>query len=260
LSLDFGPHDDVVYGLAPLRSVLAQVQFDPIFALFSQAGAAGFQEAIRSKYPRAKDPEQRTGISVEGRRIGVEQTPPVWRFTTEDDQWTVGLCVNFISLETPSYTRFEDFLERFTHLLHVLEKTLMPSSSTRIGLRKINAVAMPDPSAPHSLAERIRPEFLGPVARPDYPTALVQSLGQLQFDEDMNHMVVRHYLDGTDQQAFFVLDTDYFTDMPHEISGRGPIIDLLHHFSRGLTSFFEWVLQPAYKATLQPTPRGGQNT
>ena len=215
MSLAFGPHEDVVYDDAPLRSVLAQVTFDPILALISAAGATGFQTAIRHLYPNAPDAEQRTGISVGEGKIGIQQSAPLWRFSTPGEDWTVGLSAVSISLETPSYSNFGEFLERFAFLLSVLHKTLRPSDSRRIGLRKINVISLPDPSQPSSLAQRVRSELLGPLAWREFPAAIFGGGGQIHFKEDLNMLSVRYGIEGDSATtADFILDLDYYTDTP----------------------------------------------
>ena len=257
MALDFGEHPDRVFTDAPLRSVLTQIRFDPIPALLTEAGTTGFHSVIRSRYPEGPQKVEELALEMAPRHMSVRQTAPVWSFTTAPGDYKASLSHDFVALETPNYTNFGDFIEHFGFLLSAIDRTLMPSTSRRIGLRKINAIPLPDPSNPASLADRVREDLLGPLARADWPAGVVGANAQLIFEEDLKQLAVRYAIEGSaDGGAFFILDMDYYTEVPYAVKDSADIRDLIRHLSNGITSFFEWALKEPYKATLGPTPRG----
>ena len=252
MSLNFGTHEDVVFDGAPLTSVLCQIQFPPILALISDAGLTGFQTILREQYPILLPKEQAASVQVGPDSIGVSTSPPVWRLTDEAKQWTVGLAVNFVSLETPSYSSIDEFLARMDHILHALRSTLRPADSLRIGLRKINAIGSGDPNF---FRTSIRPEVLGILAVEDLPVPISQAGFQVQFDDDENALVVRSGLADDGAERRYVLDMDYFTERPYPVGPGEDIVSLLRYFSEGMTSFFHWATTQDYRSSLRPRPR-----
>jgi uncharacterized protein (TIGR04255 family) len=255
--LEFVEHEDRVYQDAPLRSVLAQVRFDPIPSLLAEAGTAGFHSVIRAKYPNGPERATDVDIHVTQAAVGVRATAPVWKFRTLDEQFSLSLSHDFLALETPRYTHFDDFLKQFAFALRAIERTLMPSSSRRVGLRKINAIPLPDPGNPATLSSRVRPDLLGGIAYAGFPAKVRGAEGALVFEEELNLLYVRYGLEGdAESEANFVLDMDYMTETPQAVSADSGILEVLGHFSSGITSFFEWALTEDYKMSLRPQPRG----
>lgn len=256
MALEFGQHGDVVYERAPLTFVLCQVKFSPIMSLGSPAGIAGFQTAIRGEYPILLPPEQSASVQV-GPVTSMSISPPVWKLTDEESTWTVGIAVDFVSLETPHYSSIDDFLARFDRVLTALHRTLRPSPSIRVGMRKVNLIQAPIDNDVASFAAAIRPEILGPLAVTTWPTEVVGSASQLHFsDGDDAGLIARWGLGRDDAGTLgFVLDLDYFTERPFQVDGGDALTTTLRHFSDGMTSFFEWAIVDEYKLSFQPRPR-----
>lgn len=255
--LDFGPHDDVVYERAPLVKVLCQIRFPEVLSLLSRAGVAGFQSGLREDYPEFE--AKRTGsVEVLEDGIGVETSAPIWLLRDQQKAWTVGLAVDFVSLETSAYTHIEDFLSRFSLVLDVLRATIRPADSIRIGFRKVNHITAPDQLDTGSLKGIVRREMLGPLAADSFPAPISGFASQLTFrEDDSNSLVVRYGIERRDEadDMRYILDLDYFTDHPQRIEGADPLLNILRHFSDGATNFFTWALEPEYLASLGPNRR-----
>lgn len=256
MPLEFCQHQDVVFERAPLIRVLSQIRFPPVLSLLTVAGVTGFQTAIRERYPTMLPVESTTEVTPEP---NAETQAPVWRFTDEERQWTVGLAVNFVSLETPSYSHIGEFLERFQYILSALHRTVRPADSRRIGLRKVNMfeVAGRDTTA---LVGVVRRELLGPLGTETFPAPIAGYFSNLMFADEDNALVVRHGLAEDDKGnsgdvTKFVVDLDYFTERPQEVDGTEAVIGLLRHFSDGMTSFFHWAVEDDYKIELGPRDR-----
>ncbi|MGK2855389.1 MAG: TIGR04255 family protein [Microbacteriaceae bacterium] len=256
MALDFGAHQDVVFENAPLTSVLCQVRFSPILSLGARAGLAGFQTALRDLYPILLDPQQTTSIQVSP-EPSINVSAPVWRLLDEARVWTVGIAVDFVSLETSRYTSIVEFLGRFDHILSMLHRTLRPADSLRVGLRKVNLIEAPT-SEPASLTGIIRQELMGPLRLTDFPAQIVSGNSILHFveSEDASSLVVRYGLGKSDQEKLgFFIDMDYFTERPFGVDGDGALTNCLRHFSEGMTSFFHWAIEDKYKENFGPRPR-----
>ncbi len=259
VALNFGTHEDVVYDRAPLVTVLCQLKFTPVLSLFTRAGVTGFQAGLRDEYPRFLAPRRDANIAMTPEGIEVGASAPVWRMADQSEEWTVGLSVDFVSLETSQYKDSHDFLGRLQHVLHVLHGTVRPSDSTRVGLRKISAIPLPDTLQTQSLQGIVREEMLGPLCVAAFPTPIANFEGHLQFiEDDTNVLMINYGLKKIreDPNLSYVLDCDYFTERPFKIDG-GDVMEVLEHFSSGMTSFFHWALEPEYLSTLGPRTRGG---
>lgn len=256
MPLDFGPHPDVVYDHAPLMTVLTQIRFPPVLSLLSRAGVTGFQAAMRGKYPTLLPPERTANVAVTETAVGVEASAPVWRLTTDEGDWTVGLAVDFVSMETRSYAGIDEFLARLAEVLRALRATVRPADSLRIGLRKVNAIGAPDSVDTRSLVGMVRKEMLGVLAVERFPAPIGGAFSQLVFKDDLNQLVIRYGANKpTDEELQFIIDADYFTDQPFTVDGDESILGLIRHFSVGTTSFFHWALEDGYLETLGPRPR-----
>ena len=125
----------MIFEHAPLSMVLCQVKFPPVFSLMGQAGVSGFQEGLRLDYPKFRRGGGRAGCgwarigssSTSGTNLEVQRCRSVL-----DSQHSV----DFVALEAPSYTDFADFRDRFEKVLAVIEKTVHPSQSRRLGFAR----------------------------------------------------------------------------------------------------------------------------
>jgi uncharacterized protein (TIGR04255 family) len=258
LALDFGTHEDVVFDRAPLQVVLCQIKFPPIYSLLSEAGIAGFQEAIRNLYPKTNKSVD-AQVQMSDQQMSVMQSAPTFQFQSEDGAWTVSLSADFVALETPSYSHFGDFNARLTSILAALSRTVRPAATTRIGLRKVNRLLHPEVDRPSAWEGLLKPELLGLVAARDLPTPVQFAYAEIRFQDEDNVMVVRHGVDQTAERAYLI-DVDYFTERPYSLDEPKLAFDLLRHYSDGITSFFHWCLEPSMYEYLQPRPRTGESS
>lgn len=127
---------------APLVKVIAQVRFPDVTLNPDREFVAGFQQAIRKRYPRFV--EEGTQNLMFG-PTGISMTPSVvWRFLDAQSLWRVSLTPTFLSLETMKYESGKDFADRFRELLGVLGETVAPSHVSRLGIRYVDQVQVTD--------------------------------------------------------------------------------------------------------------------
>ncbi len=252
--LSFPDHPDVVFERAPLTQVLAQIRFSPILALMDQAGVAGFQEALRRDYPEF-DVEQEAQIAISSTHAEVQTKAPIWRMRDSEERWQVSLAVDFIALRVSSYGHFGEFSDRLLHVLAVLERTLSPGRTKRIGLRKINRFEHPAVQAPEGWRELIKGDLLGLVGVKDMPGTYTGEYSEIHLeDSEFGVLTIRHGIDLNDSSAY-LLDLDYWTTNSIEIQSDDKIIFLLKDYSDSMTGFFHWCIGEELSNFLEPIPR-----
>lgn len=256
MALRFGRHD-VVFADAPLSVVVCQVRFSPIYALLSRGGVAGFQDSIRQHYPRTEE-KRSAEVQVGQQDLRVEEKVPIWLFS-DDEGWTVSLAVDFVSLETTSYPNFREFLDRLNVVLEAVRRTVDPSDSTRIGLRKVNALAHPDVESPSDWSRYIQPELVGLLGRTAEGGEISGGAAQVQWTDGDGALVVRHGVWGASEDGqrdlSYHIDLDYSTDRPFAIGGSVDLSELLQDYSNAITSFFVWSLREPMSEYLGSGPR-----
>lgn len=253
MTLKFTEHPDVVFTNDPLLLVLTQIRFQPIYSLVTDAAIVGFQELLRSHYP-VLEKELTADIQL-GTEAKISQQVPVWRFSDQREwEWRVSLAVDFVSLETREYGDFSDFSRRLSQVLAALEQALHPSTSTRIGLRKVNELKHDSVEKSSDWSSFIRTELLGIAALPDLPVAPTLYFSNIHFAVEDSVLAVRHGISPDDPLAYR-LDLDHFTERTCEISPSSALVPLLQDFSNSMTSFFHWALDEDFKKQMRPIPR-----
>ncbi len=134
--------DHIALPRAPLWRVIAQIRYPTILAIGDERRVADFQEQIRKTYPILEEIRAPQFVVSVGNAAPNIQERPVWRFTDRpgDFGWRVSLATDFLSLETRSYERGEDFLARLRKVVTSLATTFEPTTVQRFGMRYIDRV------------------------------------------------------------------------------------------------------------------------
>lgn len=284
MALEFPKSPNIVFERPPLRVVLCQIQFPPIYSLLGNAGVTGFQEAIRSDYPSSSRIDA-SDIHVAANSLASSNRAPTWRFTDKDENWTVSIGVNFVSLDTKGpYSHFGDFLTRLKDVLEALHRTVYPDAATRIGLRKINELTNPQVAQPRDWHGLLNPAILGPLSLPLLPGEVQRDYAELVLrDEAADALSLRYGV--VDRQSLstllggpalsgeglklkariseddiggsdrFILDFDYSSNQPLEVAPGELLTQLLTDLSNSISSFFLWCLEDPYYEYLGPHER-----
>lgn len=155
----FGPLvTEVPLPRAPLVFVVVQARFERVVSIANEEFIAGFQETLRSRYPRLRR-EQETSLLIgpEG-RIAPGNVGTLWRLDDRPEDWQVTLAPDFVALSTHSYTSRRDLLARFDEVLRAASQFQLRFCD-RLGVRYVDRVA--DPALLDRLADLVRPEILG---------------------------------------------------------------------------------------------------
>ena len=203
----------VIFRRNPLKAVVLQVRFAPLLVLSQPAGVAPFQEAIRDTYPRAELPAQQVtfAVGLGGLFPPLGQTGP-WRFL-DHEGWVVALAPDFVSLETTSYRRFEEFETRARNLLEATRDVLRLPERGRLGLRYINEISHPDAATVSDWKALLNPDLLGVSGGELLGARVLGAMQQIDVRLDDGVLTVRHGFTTTESgPAGYAIDLDAHDD------------------------------------------------
>jgi uncharacterized protein (TIGR04255 family) len=212
--LELQEYPRVVFEKNPLKVVVTQVRFPPVFALEQPAGIAPFQEAIRDEYPVAEARAAQVTVTVGPGGIAVPPTQPgPWRFLNEDSSWVVAAAPDFISLETTAYSRFEDFSARVERLFQSAAASLRLTRRQRLGLRFVNEITHPEALHLSDWRRLLKEELLGIAGGASFGERVAQAAQQIQLELDQGKVTIRHgYTREETSDSVYFLDLDAYDD------------------------------------------------
>jgi uncharacterized protein (TIGR04255 family) len=237
LQIDEGPR--LIFETNPLKVVVAQVRFSPIFALEQAAGIAPFQDTIRDTYPLAEPRSQEISVAVGPTGIGspIAQQGS-WRFLSEDGKWVVAIAPNSLSLETTDYERFESFRARLEPLLDAASKTLRIGQRDRLGLRYINEISHPEAVTVSDWTRFIDSSLLGIAAGEMLKDQVIQALQQIHVKHEFCDLAIRHgYVRRSEDESAYILDLDAYDSEPEQFSAAA-VVEKLNIFNKVIWTFF----------------------
>ena len=235
--LELQEYPRVVFERNPLKVVVTQVRFPPLFALEQPAGVAQFQEAIRSEYPVAESRGAQVTLAVGPGGVAVPPTQPgPWRFLNEDSSWVVAVAPDFVSLETTAYHRFEDFRARVERLFNAAAESLRLTRRQRLGLRYVNEITHPEAVRLSDWRKLLREELLGIAGGETLGDTVAQSAQQIQLELEQGNVTIRHGYrreETADSNSIYFLDLDAYDDE----AGNFDIEQMLNN----LTVYNKWI-------------------
>jgi len=183
-----------------------------------------------------------------------------WYFSDNDDNWSLKLTPDSLTLETRTYEHFSSFVDRLEIVLRALAKHIRPSVGTRIGLRYINEIRQNE--LDWELV--IRPELLGPLALPQFASATQQIVQQVLLRRDAGMGVnISHGLllgsvvnprPGTPSPSgpLYLIDIDVFQDFKAgELLVNAPaVLRHVEEFHGIISRVFRWAITESYAETL----------
>ncbi len=252
MDIDLSQWPRVIFKRNPLKAVVLQVRFPPLLVLSQPVGVAPFQEAIRDTYPRAEAPAQQVTLSIgpAGPMPPTGQLGP-WRFL-DDQGWVVGLAIDYVSLETTSYTRFEEFERRAKRVLDATHDVLRLPERGRVGLRYINEITHPDAVTVADWRGLLKPELLGMSGGELLGSRVTQALQQIDVRLDDGILTVRHGFTALpDGPSPYAIDLDAYDDetRPFDVD---EILERLRSFRAWEGGFFRYSLGAKLYEFLEP--------
>jgi uncharacterized protein (TIGR04255 family) len=251
MSLKLKKQPRVIFERNPLKIVVTQVRYPPIFALEEPARLAPVQEAIRAEYPLAGDRRQTVSIDPEGIGGPGAQLGP-WRFLSEDGDWVVGVAPDFISLETKAYRRFEEFEDRAARVFEVAASTLHVSRCLRFGLRYVNEIEHAKAHRVSDWKKFLHEELLGITGGELLGDRVAQAVQQIQVDLDGGKLTIRHgYLRRSNAQSQYLLDLDAYDSNPRTFSPK-EILATMRAYKKEIWTIFRNSITDDLVNYLQP--------
>jgi uncharacterized protein (TIGR04255 family) len=251
----------VQFRKAPLRLVIGQVRFTIMPRFEQKAFIAGFQEAVRSDYPRvSREPTVTYQISPTG--INPSPGETLWRFSTRDNLWAVVVGESAITLEARRYSSMRNFLERFSRILKVASETLEVTDRLRLGLRCINEIRYPGTESFADWGKLLNPEFVGFEASSLLDGQVDHTLQEIQIERHDGILSIRHgLLNGSvvvplaQEQSvggrFYLIDLDYYDTAEYDLDIPATIKQM-QDYNDVMYRFFRWTLSETLYNYLEP--------
>lgn len=259
LSLPFGtePAEEVPLPNAPLVSVISQVRFPEIISVSKPEFVAGFQEAIRRRYPVARPERQMQAVITPQGVSGAGEPATVWRFHDREDAWHVSLASGFVALDSRAYESRQDFIERLEQVLVAVSEHIAPAVYDRLGLRYVDRVELPQPAGRLGLAPLVRSEIAGVTTAELGEDAVIEhSICDSVFQVRDATLHARWGLlppgaaidpigVGAAEGPSWILDLDMFRAGPGDFDVRD-LITMTSDFSDQIYRFFRWAVSPEF--------------
>lgn len=259
LSLPFGTEavDEVPLPNAPLVSVIAQVRFPEIISVSKPEFVAGFQEAIRRRYPVARPERQMQAVITPQGVSAAGEPATVWRFHDRQDAWHVSLASGFVALDSRAYESRQDFIERLEEVLVAVSEHIAPAVYDRLGLRYVDRVELSEPTGRLALAPLVRSEIAGvTTAELGEDATIEHSLCDSVFRLQDATLHARWGLlppgaaidplgVGAVESASWILDLDMFRLGPGDFDVR-ELVAMTSDFSHQIYRFFRWAVDSEF--------------
>jgi uncharacterized protein (TIGR04255 family) len=260
----------VIYANNPLVEVISQVRFPPILRIEADL-PADFQDAIRNLFPvltETADINAALGIPAElagqvpaevlqqlaSFRLNVQTSPRSFSFRSEDENWSLALSRDALSLTAARYERWEEFRDRLLPGLRALIDLYRPAFFGRVGLRyrdvicrsELGLVDVPwsDLFASHIAGE------LGAEPIADDVIVAARQLG-VRLPEVGGQLLLRHGLTQKDgaSELCFLIDADFYTAERTEVADVERVLEGFHSQAGRL---FRWCIRPRLHEALDP--------
>ncbi len=216
---DLKPRARSIYGRNPLAEVIIAVKFPRQLTLEQQLPVK-LQASIKDRYP-ILELKNIAAFSVQS----VSSEAPIpnqqvifskqFDFLSEDRKYQVSVTPDVLALTTTSYTRWEDFVQRFSALFLDFCAVYEPSLFTRVGLRYkdiIDKEALGLSALPWDRlinSDLLRPfTFFSPDfdKNPDFTATVGLELGDAQMRVNYG------FVQSPEKQTAFLIDTDCYVD------------------------------------------------
>lgn len=203
----------VVFARNPLKVVVAQLKFPAVFALAQPTGVAQFQQAIEADYPLNDVMGQVDVQLAPNPGLGIPQAP-TWRFFPDGQAWIVGVSVSSLSLETKTYTRFEEFRDRFSTVLKAAVRTMPITRCTRLGLRYVNQIEHPEAVTLSDWTRFLNERLFGLATDDALDARVSQALQQISVEIPDGKATIRHGYSRkpSGEGSTYVIDIDVYDE------------------------------------------------
>lgn len=244
MSINSPNREDTVWHHAV--EVLCQIEFPPILAISNHSSVIGFQETLRSDYPKFS--KTMTSVVLSEDPDDPPHYVPIWRLQDNDGVWRVSLGCNFIALSSNNgHFDFDEYSSRLLKALQALERTLAPGRSTWIGLRKLNYLS-PTDNNPYSWHHLLCDELPGSFVEegfnfgPNFESVTFH--GKIHIHDDNNGVLTIGHGMYDEKESYYVLDLEYETTETFSMEAGDAIVRKLQSYYDSISRGFQWCIKP----------------
>lgn len=242
MSQHFPQYPDVPLKHAPLREVICQVRFSPVFRIADDL-PSDLQEGILDWFPEAG--------------LADETDPHLYQFLSQDAGWAFRVGPEAFTLSTRRYTIWDEFSSYLAVTQSEMQRIYRIPAYRRIGLRYVNMFT-PANTGCASLAELLdilRPELT--LSRQTHVLADASELAAyLLLDESDGKLAMRTGASSSTEEggpATF-LDLDFFVEGPLPTDG---LIERCTAYHDAIYRAFRWSLNQEKLDLFDPIEPGG---
>ena len=218
--------------------MLCQLRFPQLFRFDDEAGER-VRERLVASYPLTEKQHQLVFQVTPENVQPVQGQEPVFFLRTDDRAWTVSVSSSSVALETTDYRRFDDFLTRWIDLFKAVSGSLDVGRQTRIGLRYVNQIELPEVSL-DDLRRVVREPLLGPIGHHPLTEHPIVSIQEARFDANSVRCLVRHGIQPMDNgRPCYLIDVDVYDEENRPLEANEHF-DELRRFNQMAYDLFEW--------------------
>lgn len=124
----------------PIELTVCQIRYPVVPKLLNPEAIEPFREKLASEYPRLSF-EQHDSVAMGGVDGPSVDRRTLYKFEDPNQFWTVAVSPDFVAVEVPEYTKFDDFKGRLKTALRYVNEVYDVGLRTRIGLRYVDVVS-----------------------------------------------------------------------------------------------------------------------
>jgi uncharacterized protein (TIGR04255 family) len=244
VSQHFPQYPDIPLRQAPLREVICQVRFSPIFRIATEL-PSDLQDRIRAWFPNAG--------------VAEESDPHLYKFLSKDAGWSFRVGPEAFTLSTLRYTVWKEFGDYLTTTQEGMQQVYRIPEYKRVGLRYVNMFTLANTGC-KSLAELS--EILRPELTLSLQTHVVADASEaatyLLLDEAGGKLAMRTGASSSaeDGGPATFLDLDFYVEGPLSTDG---LTERCEEYHDAIYRAFRWALNEGRLDLFDPIAPGGSS-
>jgi uncharacterized protein (TIGR04255 family) len=218
-----------------LKQAVCELRFPTLMELGEQRPPSSFVKALRKDYPHLELNNEVT-FGIGGGNAGSSN---IHIFRSSKMNWSVSLKQNALSIETTSYSGFDNLRERILQIIDAAEIIIDSDFFTRIGLRYINVVKSGD----EEVTKWINPLLTNPITSESF-RGINEFSGRIQLMAEDGGCLLQHGIQlnnptpDTPPKPDYLIDIDTYRSEV-SLSNTATSIDIMH---RQAFDIFDWTL------------------
>jgi len=236
---------------SPIVLALVQLQFPAILSIKTdEKMVARYQDRVRERYPYFFVGQQ---VEFLLGPQGVAQQPAQasnWQFKDIEQNWTITITTNAVTLETRRYTSISDFVDRMAEAVLAAKEVFGITVQQRVGLRYVNEIRHSEVEKPSDWRQFMNLALLGPLSDDAVADSIESTAQELRLTTSDGSLILRHGATrGTTvalepgtvapEGEFYLLDIDAFNEEGRELDVRA-LGELVKSYNSTIYSLFRW--------------------